>query len=167
MTLSLKISTDAASFLPSPMGFEARFPVVPPFGNSIYAAARNLSLHVSTSGLNLSMLSGFSLTLCFLAFTVIYQAHKLDDSNLDSLNVPAGLQHLAALRYALATSHPAAEGLLERIEAFNTPSEWRRIRNLASELSAANETSFAGFELFFDFDLASFGFPDSFGSLPA
>jgi hypothetical protein len=161
MALSLKISTDASKFLPSPLGFEARFPVLPPFGNSIFMAARNIALRVPTSGLNLSMIPGFSFTLCFLAYAVIYQAHKLDQPGQDPAHVLDQPDHFSALRSALSTSHPAADVLLGRVEELNTDADWKRVQNLASELNAVNELSLAGFELFFDFDLASLGFPDS------
>jgi hypothetical protein len=51
--------------------------------------------------------------------------------------------------------------MLGRVEEMNTDADWKRLPKLASELSALNESSFTGFELFFDFDLASLGFPDS------
>jgi hypothetical protein len=103
------------------------------------------------------MLPGFSLSMCFLAYATLHQVIALHKSDASRGPVFVGPEELVGFRTALALAHPASRDVLECIEGMGPPSAWGRVSELKSDAIGLRGSSLEGFEVFFDFDLASLG----------
>jgi hypothetical protein len=76
MVVCLKVSNDGGPLLPSPLGYEERFPFMIETAISFLSCCADVIRHVVTSDIDLGHLPAFHLTLSFLPFKTLLMAKK-------------------------------------------------------------------------------------------
>jgi hypothetical protein len=121
MVVCLKVSNDGGPLLPSPLGYEERFPFMIETAISFLSCCADVIRHVVTSDIDLGHLPAFHLTLSFLPFKTLLMAKKVTASQEGRVLTA----EFTAYRNLLIASHPSAGDFVWRIEQAQPPSGWK------------------------------------------
>ena len=120
--LHLKASSDASSQLPSPLGFDLRWPIIPRMGGYLMQASENAMHHAVNHQIDFSTLPSSILTFSILPYAATYSSRSL--SHADPFEA---LPILRDYRQLLLSAHLGMGEVMKRIESSVTDPQWRDV----------------------------------------
>ncbi|GFZ46644.1 hypothetical protein JCM24511_03864 [Saitozyma sp. JCM 24511] len=121
VVMNLKISTDGATHMPSPLGYENRSLLFLSLARSLLTRCEEVVRFVNSSNIDLGLLPGFQMTLSFAPLEAIVMAHRI--TGAESLSLSSS--DLVAYRNRLIASHPAAESMVRHMDESLPSSGWK------------------------------------------